>query len=323
MKFRTEIRIRPFDPPIGHRTPILSLGSCFAETIASRLAEARFRVTANPIGVLFNPFSIARTLRRFAAGEEVRRCELHPSHGLWFHYDFHGSFSGPSPETALQAMNVASQAGHAALLRSEYVMATFGTAWVYERTDTGDAVANCHRQPQALFRRRLLEAEEIAAEWSELLAGPLAGKRVVLTVSPVRHLADGLEGNSLSKSVLRLAAERIAGAFPTVRYFPAYEILLDDLRDYRFYGDDLVHPSAQAAAYIWEKFAEAALSPEARGLLPRIEAVVSTARHRPLHPEGGEFAACCRRMLAEIEALAPIDLHEEKAYFLRCLQIYS
>ena len=142
-------------------------------------------------------------------------------------------------------------------------------------------------------------------------------------VSPVRHLADGLEGNSLSKSVLRLAAERIAGAFPTVRYFPAYEILLDDLRDYRFYGDDLVHPSAQAAAYIWEKFAEAALSPEARGLLPRIEAVVSTARHRPLHPEGGEFAACCRRMLAEIEALAPIDLHEEKAYFLRCLQIYS
>ena len=217
MKFRTEIRIRPFDPPIGHRTPILSLGSCFAETIASRLAEARFRVTANPIGVLFNPFSIARTLRRFAAGEEVRRCELHPSHGLWFHYDFHGSFSGPSPETALQAMNVASQAGHAALLRSEYVMATFGTAWVYERTDTGDAVANCHRQPQALFRRRLLEPEESAAEWSELLAGPLAGKRVVLTVSPVRHLADGLEGNSLSKSVLRLAAERIAGAFPTVR----------------------------------------------------------------------------------------------------------
>ena len=315
MKFRTEIRIRPFDPPIGHRTPILSLGSCFAETIASRLAEARFRVTANPTGVLFNPLSIARTLRRFAAGEEVRRCELHPSHGLWFHYDFHGSFSGPSPETALQAMNVASQAGHAALLRSEYVMATFGTAWVYERTDTGDAVANCHRQPQALFRRRLLEPEEIAAEWSELLAGPLAGKRVVLTISPVRHLADGLEGNSLSKSVLRLAVERIAGAFPTVRYFPAYEILLDDLRDYRFYADDLVHPSQQAQQYIWELFTAATLTEEALRKLPQVEAVTTAAGHRPLHPESDEYRRFCRKQLEIIESLPEIDLSREKEFF--------
>ena len=147
------------------------------------------------------------------------------------------------------------------------------------------------------------------------LRRPLAGKRVVLTVSPVRHLADGLEGNSLSKSVLRLAAERIAGAFPTVRYFPAYEILLDDLRDYRFYADDLVHPSQQAQRYIWELFTAATLTEEARRKLPQVEALTTAAGHRPLHPESDEYRRFCRKQLEIIESLPEIDLSREKEFF--------
>lgn len=323
MKFRTEIRIPPLDPPIDYCTTLLSIGSCFADVIASRLAAARFRVTANPTGVLFNPLSIARTLGDFVTGRMVRRSELHYAHGLWYHYDFHGSCSAPSPELALQGMQVARQAGTTAIARCRYVLVTFGTAWVYERADTGEVVANCHKQPQGVFRRRLLDAEEIAAAWSPLLEGPLAGKRLLLSVSPVRHLADGLEGNSLSKAVLRIAADRLARSHPAVRYFPSFEILTDDLRDYRFYGEDLVHPSVQATDYIWEQFTQAALSREARALLPRVEAIVQAARHRPLHPDGEEFRAFCREMLARIEALPEIDLEEEKTRFSRCLQINS
>lgn len=324
MKFRTEIHIPPFDAQIDYRTPILAVGSCFAGMIAARLADAKFRVTANPTGVLFNPLSIARALDSFATARPVQRCELRSAHGLWFHYDFHGSFSASAPEPALQAMRLARQTGADGLARSGYVLATFGTAWAYELVQTGEVVANCHRQPQTLFRRRLLDADEITAVWSALLAGPLAGKRVLITVSPVRHLSDGLEGNSLSKAILRIAADRLLRAFPDrVRYFPAFEILMDDLRDYRFYGDDLVHPAAQAAAYVWEKFTEAALTPEARALLPRIDAIVRAARHRPLHPGSPADAAFCREMLAQIEALPEVDLSEEKAHFSRCLQINS
>lgn len=323
MKFRTELRIRPLDPPIDYRTPLLCMGSCFADVIASRLAAARFRVTANPTGVLFNPLSIARTLGDFAVGREVQRHELHYAHGLWFHFDFHGSCSAPSSELAMQAMQVARQAGAAALAVSRYVLVTFGTAWVYERADTGEVVANCHKQPQEVFRRRLLDADEIVAAWSPLLDGPLAGKHLLLSVSPVRHLADGLEGNSLSKALLRIAADRLARSHPGVRYFPAFELLTDDLRDYRFYGEDLVHPSAQAAGYVWEKFTQAALSPEARALLPRVEAIVQAARHRPLHPDGEQHRAFCLRMLERIEALPDIDMREEKTLFSRCLEINS
>lgn len=321
MKFRTEIEIAPLGTKIGYENRILALGSCFAEHIAGRLAQAKFRVTTNPSGILFNPLSIAATLRSYAEQSPVQHSELGFDGELWFHYGFHGSFSAPEAGQALAAMNAARQVGAEALCTADRLVLTFGTAWVYERD--GRVVANCHRQPAAEFTRRRLSVGEIVAEFSDLIAGPLAGKEVILTVSPVRHLGDGLEGNAVSKAALRLAAEELAERHAGVHYFPAYEILNDDLRDYRFYADDLVHPAPQAVEYVWEKFSAAALSDQARRLLPDVRHIVVAAAHRPRNPQSEAYREFCRRRLEEIARLPQIDFQTEAKYFRRCIEINS
>lgn len=200
MKFRTEIRIAPLSVRIGYENRLLALGSCFAEHISGRLSGARFRITSNPSGILFNPLSLAATLESYAAPQEVVPEELGCRNGLWFHYGFHGAFSDGSQKMALSKMNLARRAGASALREADRVILTFGTAWVYELRSTGEIVANCHKQPAELFRRRRLTVEEIVARYDDLQAGPLAGKQVILTVSPVRHLGDGLPDNFLSKA---------------------------------------------------------------------------------------------------------------------------
>ena len=209
MKFRTEIDIAPLGVKIGYGNRILALGSCFAEHISGRLSGARFRITSNPSGILFNPLSLAATLESYAAPQEVVPEELGCRNGLWFHYGFHGAFSDGSQKMALSKMNLARRAGASALREADRVILTFGTAWVYELRSTGEIVANCHKQPAELFRRRRLTVEEIVARYDDLQAGPLAGKQVILTVSPVRHLGDGLPDNFLSKATLRLAIDEI------------------------------------------------------------------------------------------------------------------
>lgn len=319
MKFRTEIEIAPFAARIGYENRILALGSCFCEHIAARLAQAKFHVTANPTGLLFNPLSIAAALRDSPL--PVRREELTDNGEQWFHYGFHGDFSAPTAEEALERMNAARQAGAEALRTADRVLLTFGTAWVYEHD--GETVANCHRQPADEFVRRRLSVAEIIGTFAELLEGPLSGRTIILTVSPVRHPGDGLAGNAASKATLRLAAEELAERFGCVSYFPAFEILLDDLRDYRFYADDLVHPAPQAVEYVWEKFVQAALAPEAQALLPEVEGIVAAAAHRPRNPQGEAHRAFCRRMLERIAALPTPDFRTEAEYFRRCIEINS
>lgn len=321
MKFRTEIDIAPLGVKIGYGNRILALGSCFAEHMAGRLREAKFRTVANPSGILFNPLSIAAAIRSYANGAPVQHSELGFDGELWFHYGFHGSFSAPSPDEALAGMNAARKAGAEALREADRVLVTFGTAWAYEHC--GQVVANCHRQPATEFVRRRLGVAEIVEAFSALLDEPLAGKEIILTVSPVRHLGDGLEGNAVSKATLRLAAEELAAGHAGVHYFPAYEILNDDLRDYRFYADDLAHPSAQAVQYIWEKFVPAVLSDEAQRLLHDIRHIVVAAAHRPRDPRSEAYREFCRRRLREIAALPQVDFRAEAEYFRRCIEINS
>ncbi len=182
------------------------------------------------------------------------------------------------------------------LAEADYVLVTFGTAWVYE--ENGCVVANCGKRPAHLFTRRRLSVEEIVERFDGLMRGVLRDKQVIFTVSPVRHLKDGFEENSLSKAILRLAvAEIVARHRATAQYFPAFETLNDDLRDYRFYGPDLAHPSDEAVEYIWEKFAAAALGPETLKLLPLIEGIVRATEHRPFAPDAEEHARFRRTML--------------------------
>lgn len=316
MKFRTEITPAPLPAKIGYDSRVLSLGSCFADTIARRLRTAKFNLTANPTGILFNPLSIADAIDRFTDARAVPAGELQAGPEGWFHDDFHGSFTRPDPAEALAGMNRAVAAGSRALQSCDTLLVTFGTAWVYERCDTGRTVANCHKQPHTAFRRRIASAEEIVRRWSALLAGPLNGRQTIFTLSPVRHLRDGAADNSLSKATLRVAIAELTARHSGCAYFPAFELLTDDLRDYRFYADDLIHPSEQAEQYVWEKFVEAALPAETRRTLERIEAVVRSARHRPLHPESDAWQRFAAQQLAEATALereTGLDFSTEKA----------
>ncbi len=321
MKFRTEIDITPFEAKIGYENRILTLGSCFAGHIAAQLAQAKFQVSANPTGILFNPLSIARAITTYASAQPITADELSFDGETYFHFGFHSDFSADRADTALQRMNDARQRAAAAWAAADRIVLTFGTAWVFERA--GEVVANCHRRPAAEFVRRRLTPDQIVASFAALIEGPLRGKQIILTVSPVRHLNDGLQGNAVSKAVLRLAAEELAANFASVSYFPAFEIVTDDLRDYRFYADDLVHPAPQAIAYVWEKFADAVLSERARQLLPEVQAVVAAAAHRPRNPHGEAHRALCRRMLERIAALPEVDFRAESAYFRRCIEINS
>lgn len=319
MKFRTEIEIAPSAIRFGYENRTLALGSCFATHIAARLAQAKFHVTATPTGILFNPLSIAAAVRAF--GTPVTPDELQHDADRWFHFGFHGDFAAPTAEEALHRMNAAREAGAAALRRADRVILTLGTAWVYERR--GEVVANCHRRPAAEFRRRRLRVAELVETLAELIEGPFADKEVLLTVSPVRHLGDGLAGNAVSKATLRLAVEELVGNHSRTAYFPAYEILMDDLRDYRFYADDLVHPAPQAVEYIWERFVAAHLTDRARKLQPAVAEIVAAASHRPRDPQSQVHRDFCRRQLERIAALEGPDFRAEEEYFRRCIEINS
>ena len=192
---------------------------------------------------------------------------------------------------------------------------TFGTAWVYEHIATKSVVANCHKQPLSSFIRRRLSVEEIITTFTPLMEGILSDKHVIFTLSPVRHLSDGLTENSLSKATLRLAIAELCSRFNNADYFPAYEIVTDDLRDYRFYAEDLVHPSNQAIEYIWEKFTEAMFTERTKQLLPKVMKIVTAATHRPFNSTSREYKEFCHKQLEAAMAIEEVDFSDECAIF--------
>ena len=317
MKFRTEIEIAPLAEGVDYDAKIFALGSCFAENISERLKKAKFSVVTNPFGVLFNPFSIANALERLDEARTFAVCDIKAGRESFFSYDAHSSLDGKSHTEAFANMNRAVALGSKALQEADWVILTFGTAWVYERE--GRVVANCHKQPAKEFCRRRLSVQEIVERYESLFEGVLRDKRVILTVSPVRHVGDGLQENSVSKATLRLAVEELVAKYENASYFPSYEIVVDDLRDYRYYGDDLAHPSKMAVDYIWEKFCDAVLAKSAREKLPQVAQIVAAAEHRPFNPESEEHKLFCQKMLARAEAMPELDFSEEKRKFERYL----
>ena len=317
MKFRTEISLTPLAEGIDHSAKIFALGSCFAERVSERLLRAKFSVTTNPFGVLFNPLSIAAAIERLVDTRAYAVCDIHEGRENFFSFDAHSSLDGRTQTEVFANLNRAVAQGSKSLRDADWVILTFGTAWVYERE--GKVVANCHKQPASEFERRRLSVEEIVGRFGGLLEGALHDKRVILTVSPVRHLGDGLQENSVSKAILRLAVEELVAKYENACYFPSFEILMDDLRDYRYYGEDLAHPSKMAVDYVWERFCEYALSQSTRELLPRIEQIVAAAEHRPFNPESEAHAIFCRKMMAKAAELPQVDFTLEESVFKKCL----
>ncbi len=309
MRFRTEISLQPLAEGIDHSAKIFALGSCFAESISERLRRAKFSVTTNPFGVLFNPLSIARAIDRLADTRAFAVCDIREGKEGFFSFDAHSSLDGKTQTEIFANLNQAVAQGSKALHDAEWVILTFGTAWVYERE--GKVVANCHKQPSQEFVRRRLSVEEIVERYRPLFEGILRDKKVILTVSPVRHVGDGLQENSVSKAILRLAVEQLCEQFDNAHYFPSFEILIDDLRDYRYYADDLAHPSKMAVEYVWEIFCEYALTDKARALLPKIEQIVAASEHRPFNPDSEAHRTFCRKMIHQAQSIAEVDFSAE------------
>ena len=327
IKLQTPVERPVRCPCMNHSHRLMLLGSCFATHIGARLAEAGFRCDVNPYGVLYNPLSIDAALREMIAGKVYTLADLHLHQGLWHSPMHHGDFSSPSPEEALQRINARLRRAADELDGLDYLLLTWGTAWVYEDRRTGRVVGNCHKQPEKDFLRRRLSVDEIVLDVVSLLSGFLVRNgrlKVVLTVSPIRHVRDGLHANQLSKATLLLAAEQVEAAFPDrVFYFPAYELVLDELRDYRFYADDLVHPSELAVRYVWERFTQWCLDPEAVRLMADYEDIRKALAHRPLHPESGEYKRFLEQTLLKMERLDEkypyFDLQNERDICLTLL----
>lgn len=285
MKFRTECPPPSYPFVLSPSRPAVALGSCFAANIALRMQQCLWKAW-NPGGTLFNPASVAAVLRAMLSGRaaEAVRHTCFNDGSLWRSWWGDSSLAGASPEEVTGEFARRAQVTQTLLPEAEALIVTFGTAWVYELLPLRSIVANCHRQPAHKFSRRQLSCREITETWLPLLTS-LADRfprlKVIFTVSPVRHVKDGLHANNLSKATLLLAVEQICLSAPNAFYFPAYEIVCDDLRDYRFYAPDLVHPSQQAVDYIWEIFRLSLLDDTGRRLLREGEEIAKGWSHRP------------------------------------------
>lgn len=319
MKFRTEITIAPWSHKLEYTDSIVCLGSCFASNIASKLKEAKFNVVDNPVGILFNPASIAHSVRLMATQATVTESNIFERDGRYVSFMFHSSLSGATPQEAVTTMQNALLKGGEALRNAKLIIVTLGSAYVW-RDRSGEVVANCHHVAAKNFTTELLSLEQITQNLEDIVN--LTSAKILFTVSPVRHLNDGLEGNSLSKALLRVAISKIIEKHPErTSYFPSYEIVMDDLRDYRFYNEDMLHPSTQAVEYIAEKFFEAALSNHTKGQRSKVMEIMQARNHRPLNSTSEAYKNFCRQQLSAINELKEIDFSEEKSYFEQMLQI--
>lgn len=317
MKFRTEINIPRADFRLDPRKPLALLGSCFAENIAARMRRSLWNAS-NPLGTLFNPLSIERAIRLLISDRDFyatfarSQFKTGRTFNSWL---FDSRSSAEFQEETLRRVRQMREELTGAL-RSGTLFVTFGTAWCYFLASDPDfVVANCHKQPQSLFIRRRLSTDEIILCWTRLaedLSHLFPGLRIVFTVSPVRHIKDSLPGNTVSKATLRLAVEEICATLPFCSYFPAFEILNDDLRDYRFYASDLVHPSEEAVDYIWDIFKATYLDEEACLILNEGEKLVKAWSHRPL---AGRFTSVSELTRSEEEARLE-KIRQQHAAFL-------
>ncbi len=315
MILRTQIEIKPFESQIDYSSRVFAIGSCFAQRIGASLEAAKFQTLVNPFGALFNPISIAQSVERIASNRRVTMEEIKCGAGGLFHYDFHSQLNRNGREETVESINSAVESAHHWLEGADWVVITLGTAWVYELRESGAVVANCHKQHPNLFERRRLSVEEVVGSLGEVIERYLGGKRVIITLSPIRHIADGLAENSLSKATLRVAIDELVSRFENVDYFPSYEVMVDDLRDYRFYDRDMVHPSPLGVEYIWDLFCGAAISEEARKRMQSVERIVRAANHRPRSVDSPQYKLFCEQQLRAIEEFAELDFSCERRFF--------
>ena len=289
MKLLTEISINPLEQTIAYGDGLLFLGSCFADEVGGICRGLGFDAMVNPFGVLYNPASIAQSVARLNSGKPFCHEDvIAVGEGQYCTFSHNTAFWNTTEEALLQQVNQSLAEAHAHFLGSKWVVISLGTSWVFRSKETQEVVSNCHKLPAHQFERQFLSVEQ-SSQYLSGIVQQHPEKQFIFTVSPLRHLKDGLHENQLSKAALLLAVNEVCKIFGNAHYFPAYEILLDELRDYRFYKEDMVHPTEQAVRYIWERFTDFAIDPNEKLAMKAAAELRQMLQHRPLFPESEAF----------------------------------
>tara|TARA_R110002096_G_scaffold433557_1_gene652478 strand:- start:323 stop:1267 length:945 start_codon:yes stop_codon:yes gene_type:complete len=287
MKLQTQIPLKKAENQIDYNSQLVVLGSCFANNIGDKLAYYKFRALQNPFGVLFHPLAIENLISRAIQEESYTGEEVFFLNERWQCYDAHSDLSSVAIEDLLGSLNSGLSKTKLYINKASHIFITLGTAWTYQLKESGKEVANCHKVPQLAFKKELLSIEKIVQSLEAIvhqIQTINTKTQIVFTVSPVRHLKDGFLENQLSKAHLISAVHQIIKKGKAL-YFPSYELMMDELRDYRFYGNDLVHPNDLAITYIWKKFVSVWIAQEAWPTMEKVAAVQSGLNHRPFNPE--------------------------------------
>ncbi len=314
--------VPPLQRPIRYTDNVLLIGSCFTEHISDRLQHHRFRVLQNPHGILFNPLSVAQSLDGYIAGKQYEAGDLFLLNELWNSWEHHTRFSNTDKQAALDGINESQAAAHAFILKADVVIITLGSAFQYYLKENGRHVANNHRAPAQWFEKRLLPIGEIVDALSatvERLKAVNPFAQVLFTISPVRHIRDGVVDNNRSKARLIEATHELCSRYEQAHYFPAYELVIDILRDHRYYDIDLVHPNYTATSYVWEHFTKACIAPEAQEVMWQVHEIMVARGHRTRFPDTEAHRKFKENYLAKTKALMEqhpeVDLSQEMGYF--------
>jgi hypothetical protein len=303
---------------------MMLMGSCFTENIGQKLLDLKFDVDINPFGILYNPESIANSLNILLDQKLFSEQDLFHDQGLWNSFYHHSRFSDSDQKVALDKINNRISFSHEFLKSADFLIVTFGTAWVYELKNTGQIVSNCHKVKASEFRRFRLKVHEITEVYRDLLEklwkfNP--GLKIIFTVSPIRHWKDGAVENQLSKATLLLAIDQLIHGFgeAVCSYFPSYEIMMDELRDYRFYAEDMLHLNPVATDYIYDRFSNVMVSAESKEISKKIQKLKKSMDHRPVNAKSGEykdFIYSSLNLIGQLKSdFQSIDFSREKNYF--------
>ncbi|THD68769.1 GSCFA domain-containing protein [Robertkochia marina] len=306
MKFQTLVPVKKEDPQIDYHARMVLMGSCFVEHIGEKLEYYQFQQMTNPFGVLFNPMAITGLLERAVNQRWFTKNDLFFSNGRWHSYELHSVCSHADADHILETVNNNMLRLYGELQNASHFILTLGTSWVYRHLDTNRVVANCHKQPQRLFEKELLDIHEIELQLEKtdhLIKSINPDCAVITTVSPVRHIKDGIVANQRSKAHLIAALHQFLETVDTWSYFPSYEILMDELRDYRFYTDDMLHPSPMAVEVVWSRFLEAWVAPGTHSVMEKADRIRKGLKHKPFDPEGEAHLKFVKKIKQQIKEL--------------------
>ncbi len=321
MDFHLEFTPKPFDVKINHQQNLLLIGSCFTEQIGTKLSNHKFAVLDNPNGILFNPISITKSISSYIDNKQYTESDLFYQNECWNSWEHHSRFSKPDLKECLNGINESQSKANAFLKKTDWLLITLGSAFVYELKNKA-VVANCHKVPTDKFVKRLLPVEEVFTGLQDLIEKAQAfnpGIKIIFTISPVRHLRDGFIENNRSKATLIQTVHQLVDNNANCFYFPAYELVIDDLRDYRFFAEDMVHPNYAATKYVWEKFIATCIDESSQQLMKELSVIVAAKNHNPFNPTSEQHKKFLQTNLEKVQKLERkfpyINFEEEAQYF--------